>query len=53
MSEPKQNRHPNGRREINTLHVPLGQPVKLIMISEDVIHSFFVPDFRTNDQLAK
>jgi cytochrome c oxidase subunit 2 len=38
--------HPNGRREINELHVPVGQPVKLIMSSEDVIHSFFVPAFR-------
>jgi cytochrome c oxidase subunit 2 len=38
--------HPNGRREINTLHVPLGQPVKLTMISEDVIHSMYVPAFR-------
>jgi cytochrome c oxidase subunit 2 len=38
--------HANGRREINTLHVPLGQPVKLTMISEDVIHSLFVPAFR-------
>ncbi len=38
--------HPEGRREINTLHVPLGQPIKLIMTSEDVIHSFFVPAFR-------
>ena len=32
--------HPEGQREINTLHVPAGQPVKLLMISEDVIHSF-------------
>lgn len=38
--------HRNGRREINELHVPLGQPVKLIMTSQDVIHSFFVPVFR-------
>jgi len=38
--------HPNGRREINALHVPLGQSVKLTMISEDVIHSFYVPAFR-------
>lgn len=38
--------HPNGRREINTLHVPIGQPVKVAMISEDVIHSFYVPAFR-------
>jgi len=38
--------HASGRREINTLHVPLGQPVKLTMISEDVIHSLYVPAFR-------
>ena len=38
--------HRDGRREINELHVPLGQPVLLTMTSEDVIHSFFVPAFR-------
>lgn len=38
--------HPEGPREINELHVPVGQPVTLIMASEDVIHSFFVPAFR-------
>ena len=38
--------HVDGAREINELHVPIGRPVKLIMGSEDVIHSFFVPDFR-------
>jgi cytochrome c oxidase subunit 2 len=38
--------HPSGRREINELHVPLGQAVQLRMISEDVIHDFFVPAFR-------
>jgi cytochrome c oxidase subunit 2 len=38
--------HPEGNREINELHVPVGTPVKLIMTSEDVIHSFFVPAFR-------
>ena len=38
--------HPEGRREINELHVPLNQPVKLKMISEDVIHSFYIPAFR-------
>jgi cytochrome c oxidase subunit II len=37
---------PNGRREIDELHVPRGRPVKLIMTSQDVIHSFFVPGFR-------
>jgi len=38
--------HPDGHREINTLHIPVGQPIKLNIQSEDVIHSFFVPAFR-------
>jgi len=38
--------HPEGPREINTLHVPLGKDVKLIMTSMDVIHSFYIPAFR-------
>jgi cytochrome c oxidase subunit 2 len=38
--------HPEGNREINELHVPVGRPVKMIMTSEDVIHSFYVPAFR-------
>jgi cytochrome c oxidase subunit 2 len=38
--------HMEGQREINELHVPVGRPVKLIMGSEDVIHSFYIPAFR-------
>src|SRR6476659_1230225 len=38
--------HEEGQREINELHVPVGRDVKLIMTSQDVIHSFFVPAFR-------
>jgi len=38
--------HPSGQREINELHVARGQPVRLVMTSQDVIHSFFVPAFR-------
>ncbi len=38
--------HPNGAREINELHVPIDRPVRLLMRSQDVIHSFFVPAFR-------
>ncbi len=38
--------HVDGRREINELHVPVGRPMKLIMGSEDVIHSFYIPAFR-------
>lgn len=39
--------HPDGVREINELHVPLGRRVKLTMTSEDVIHSYYIPAFRT------
>ncbi len=39
--------HMEGQREINELHIPVGQPIRLTMTSEDVIHSFFVPAFRT------
>lgn len=39
--------HPEGQREINELHVAAGRPVKLTMISQDVIHSFYIPSFRT------
>lgn len=35
-----------GQRDINQLHVPLGRDVKMVMSSQDVIHSFFVPAFR-------
>ncbi len=39
--------HAEGPREMNELHIPVGRPVKLTMTSEDVIHSFFIPAFRT------
>jgi cytochrome c oxidase subunit 2 len=38
--------HVGGQREINEVHVPLGRTVRLIMSSQDVIHSFFIPAFR-------
>jgi cytochrome c oxidase subunit 2 len=38
--------HPDGQREINELHVPIGRRVKLTMATEDVIHSVYVPAFR-------
>ena len=38
--------HSTGQREINELHVPKGRKVRLIMTSEDTIHSFFMPEFR-------
>ena len=44
--------HATGQREINELHVPVGRKVKLIMTSEDVIHDFFVPAFRTKTDVV-
>jgi len=44
--------HRNGRREINELHVPLGEPVRLVMTSQDVIHSFYVPAFRLKQDVV-
>lgn len=38
--------HEEGQREINELHVPVGRDVKVILTSQDVIHSFYVPAFR-------
>jgi cytochrome c oxidase subunit 2 len=38
--------HSGGQREINELHVPAHRPVKLTMISEDVIHSLYFPALR-------
>jgi cytochrome c oxidase subunit 2 len=43
--------HLDGRREIDELHLLLGQPVKLTMTSQDVIHDFFVPAFRTKQDV--
>ena len=39
--------HMEGVREINELHIPVNRNVKLTMTSEDVLHDFFVPAFRT------
>ena len=44
--------HPDGQREINQLHVPLGRPVKLMLASEDVIHSFLIPAFRVKHDVV-
>jgi cytochrome c oxidase subunit 2 len=38
--------HVEGQREINELHVPVGRDIEMIMTSQDVIHSFYVPAFR-------
>jgi cytochrome c oxidase subunit 2 len=38
--------HPGGQREINQLHLPAGRPVRITLISEDVVHDFGIPAFR-------
>jgi cytochrome c oxidase subunit II len=38
--------HPGGQSEINALHIPVHHPIRLIMASQDVIHSFFIPALR-------
>ena len=43
--------HIEGQREINELHVPVGRDIKLIMTSQDVIHSFYVPAFRVKQDV--
>ncbi|MEZ2416468.1 cytochrome c oxidase subunit II [Luteibacter sp. RCC_6_2] len=43
--------HPGGQREIDTLHVASGQPVRLVMTSQDVIHDVFVPAFRVKQDV--
>ena len=43
--------HPEGKSEINQLHVPVGQAVKLVMTSQDVIHDFFIPAFRVKQDV--
>ena len=44
--------HPGGQREINELHIPVNHAVRLIMSSQDVIHSFFIPTFRVKHDVV-
>jgi cytochrome c oxidase subunit II len=44
--------HPGGQREIDALHVPVDKTVRIVMASEDVIHSFFVPAFRVKHDVV-
>ena len=43
--------HPGGQHEIDALHVPIGRPVQLTMISQDVFHSFSIPAFRVKREV--
>lgn len=42
---------PGGQREIDTLHVATGQPVRLVMTSQDVIHDVAIPAFRVKQDV--
>jgi cytochrome c oxidase subunit II len=44
--------HAEGKREINELHIPIDRTVALTLISQDVIHSFFVPAFRVKQDVV-
>lgn len=44
--------HPEGQREINELHLPVGKKVRMIMATEDVIHSMFIPAFRVKQDVV-
>lgn len=44
--------HPGGQREINELHVPVGEDVRLVLASQDVIHSFFIPALRIKQDVV-
>src|SRR5580698_10460129 len=43
--------HPGGQHEINSLHIPINQPVQLTLISQDVFHSFSIPAFRVKREV--
>jgi len=49
-------RDPHGRDDIlvetNELHMPLGKPVKMVLRSKDVLHDFYVPQFRAKMDLV-
>jgi cytochrome c oxidase subunit II len=44
--------HPSGVRENSDLHIPVGQAIRLTMTSEDVIHSYSIPAFRTKQDVV-
>jgi cytochrome c oxidase subunit II len=44
--------YPGGQTSISVLYVPTGRPVRLVMTSRDVIHSFYVPEFRVKQDVV-
>src|ERR1044072_607075 len=49
-------RDPHGRDDVlietSELHMPLGKPVKMVLRSKDVLHDFYVPQFRAKMDLV-
>lgn len=43
--------YPDGGKSVNELRLSLGEPVHLVMTSEDVIHSLFIPEFRIKQDI--
>ena len=39
-------RYPNGAVTANEIHIPVGEPVRLLLPSADVVHSFWVPQLQ-------
>lgn len=44
--------YPDGTKSINRLYVPLGRPIRVVMTSDDVLHSFFLKDFRVKQDIV-
>lgn len=44
--------YPDGRASASVLTVPVGRPVRLLMTSRDVLHSFYVPEFRVKQDVV-
>ncbi len=44
--------YPNGTTTVNELGVPRDRPVRLVMSSKDIVHSFFVPEFRIKQDVV-
>jgi cytochrome c oxidase subunit II len=44
--------YPNGNVTVNEFAIPKGRPIKLIMSAKDVLHSFYVPEFRVKQDVV-
>jgi cytochrome c oxidase subunit II len=45
-------RYPNGAVTANEMHIPVGEPVRLKLMTADVIHSFWVPQLQAKTDLV-